>query len=67
MGIIQFILIVAVVGVLLWAINKYLPMQPTIQKILNVVVIVVMVIYAIAFIYSFIPASWLAGPSFRRY
>ena len=32
------------VGVLLWAINKYLPMQPTIQKILNVVVIVVMLV-----------------------
>ena len=66
MGILQFMLMVALVGVLLWAINRYLPMQATVQKILNAVVIVVLILYAIAFIYSFIPASRLSGPSFRR-
>jgi heme A synthase len=45
MPIIQLIILLVVVGVILWAVNTYIPMQPTIKKIINIVVIVVVVIY----------------------
>jgi len=34
-----------IVGVVLWAINQYVPMQPTIKNILNVVVIILVLIW----------------------
>jgi hypothetical protein len=39
MDLISLIVILAVIGGLLWAVNSYIPMQATIKKILNVVVI----------------------------
>jgi hypothetical protein len=39
MDLISLIVILALVGLGLWAVNKYIPMQETIKKILNVVVI----------------------------
>jgi hypothetical protein len=33
------------VGVVLWVINSYIPMQSTIKKILNVVVIIAVIIW----------------------
>jgi hypothetical protein len=35
------------VGVILWAINTYVPMQPAILKILNVVTIIVVVLWVL--------------------
>jgi hypothetical protein len=37
MPLIQLVIILVVVGVILWVINSYIPMQSTIKKILNVV------------------------------
>ena len=34
-----------IVGVILWAINQYVPMQPTIKSILNVVVVILVLLY----------------------
>jgi hypothetical protein len=45
MPLIQLVLVLVVVGVVLWVINKYIPMQATIKNILNVVVIIVVVIW----------------------
>ncbi len=39
------ILTIVVVGVVLWLINSYVPMDATIKKILNVVVIIILVIW----------------------
>ena len=38
MPLIQLVIILVVVGVILWVINSYIPMQSTIKKILNAVV-----------------------------
>ena len=38
-------LVLVVVGVILWVINSYIPMQSTIKKILNVVVIIVVIVW----------------------
>jgi type IV secretory pathway TrbL component len=37
-----------VVGVILWAVNSYIPMQATIKKILNVVVVIAVVLWLLS-------------------
>lgn len=48
MPLIQLIIVLVIVGVVLWVINSYIPMQPTIKKILNVVVIIVVIIWLLS-------------------
>lgn len=48
MPLVQLVIVLIVVGVLLWAINNYIPMQPTIKKILNVVVVIVVVVWLLS-------------------
>ncbi|HKQ57965.1 MAG TPA: Thivi_2564 family membrane protein [Candidatus Eisenbacteria bacterium] len=43
MSLLTVVLTIVVVGVLLWVINKYVPME--LKKLLNAVVIIVMVIW----------------------
>ncbi len=40
MPLIQLVIVLVVVGVVLWLINSYIPMQATLKKILNVVVVI---------------------------
>ena len=41
----HLLIVLVVVGVLLWVINKYIPMQSTIKNLLNVVVIIGVVLW----------------------
>jgi hypothetical protein len=45
MPIINVVLTLIVVGVLLWLINTYIPMQSTIKSIINIVVVVAVVLW----------------------
>ena len=45
MPLITVVLTLIVVGVLLWAINTYIPMAAAIKQILNIVVVVAVVIW----------------------
>lgn len=45
MTLLSLIITIALVGVLLWAINTYLPMEAGIKKLLNIVVIIVLVLW----------------------
>jgi len=45
MPLIQVVLVLIVVGVLLWLINRYIPMQSTIKSILNAVVVIAVVLW----------------------
>lgn len=45
MPILTIIIVILVVGVILWLINRYIPMQHTIKNILNAVVVIVLVIW----------------------
>ncbi len=45
MPLINVVVTLIVVGVILWLINTYIPMQATIKKILNIVVVVVVVLW----------------------
>jgi hypothetical protein len=50
MGLFQIFIIVIVVGVLLWAVNNYVPMQAQIKKILNIVVVLFVVCWLLSII-----------------
>jgi hypothetical protein len=45
MPLVNIIIILIVVGVLLWLVNNYIPMDGKIRRILNVVVVVVVVLW----------------------
>ncbi|MGB6198371.1 MAG: Thivi_2564 family membrane protein [Candidatus Acidiferrales bacterium] len=45
MPLLQVLMILVVVGVLLWLVNNYIPMQGTIKSILNAVVVIVVVLW----------------------
>ena len=45
MSLIGLILTLVVVGVLLWLLNNYVPMDPKIKTIINVVIVIVVVIW----------------------
>ena len=48
MPLLNLVIILIVVGVLLWLINKYIPMDRKIRKILNIVVIIVVVLWLLS-------------------
>lgn len=48
MPLIQLVIVLVVVGVILWVINSYIPMQATIKKILNAVVVIVVIIWLLS-------------------
>jgi hypothetical protein len=45
MPLIQVLIALIVVGVLLWLVNTYIPMQSSIKSILNAVVVIVVVLW----------------------
>jgi hypothetical protein len=45
MPLINLVVVLIVVGVLLWLVNAYIPMDGKIKKILNIVVLVVVVLW----------------------
>jgi uncharacterized membrane protein len=45
MNLIGLVLTLVVVGVVLWLLNNYVPMDAKIKKIINVVVVIVVVIW----------------------
>ena len=48
MPLINLIIILVVVGVILWLINTYIPMDRKIKSILNIVVVIVVVIWLLS-------------------
>ena len=44
----HLILVLIVVGVLLWAVNAFIPMAEPIKRILNIVVVVVVVLWLLS-------------------
>lgn len=48
MSLIGLVLVLIVVGVLLWLVNTYIPLDPKIKTILNVVVVIVVVLWVLS-------------------
>ena len=45
MPLLQIIIVLVVVGVILFLINNYIPMDATIKRILNIVVVIVVILW----------------------
>jgi hypothetical protein len=45
MDLVQFLVVIIVVGVLLWLVNNYIPMDGKIKRILNIVVVVILILW----------------------
>jgi hypothetical protein len=45
MPLLQVVMVLIVVGVLLWLVNRFIPMQRTIKSILNAVVVIAVVLW----------------------
>lgn len=45
MTLINLIVVLAVVGVLLWALNTYVPMDAAIKRIINIVVVIAVILW----------------------
>ena len=45
MPLLQVLIVLVVVGVLLWLVNSFIPMQGTIKSILNAVVVIAVVLW----------------------
>jgi membrane-bound ClpP family serine protease len=48
MPLIQLVIVLVIVGVILWVINSFIPMQSTIKTILNVVVVIGVIIWLLS-------------------
>jgi len=48
MPLIQVLVVLIIAGVVLWLINKYIPMAGSIKKILNVVVVIVIILWLLS-------------------
>lgn len=45
MSILEIVIAIVVVGVVLWLINTYIPMDAKIKQLLNVVIVVILVVW----------------------
>jgi hypothetical protein len=45
MPLLTILLVIIAAGVLLWVVNSYIPMQSTLKRILNIVVVLVVIIW----------------------
>lgn len=48
MSLVSLVVALVVVGVLLWLVNSYIPMDAAIKKIINIVVIIVVVLWLLS-------------------
>ena len=61
MGLIQLVVVLVIIGVILYLIDTEIPMNPTIRKIIRVVVIVVVCLWLLQLFVGDVPI-----PTFRR-
>lgn len=48
MSVLTILLVIVGVGVLLWLVNSYIPMQSTVKSILNAIVIILLVLWLLS-------------------
>jgi len=55
MSLINFILLIVAVGVLLYLVNKFVPMDEKVKQILNIVVIIALVLWILSLFSGYWP------------
>jgi hypothetical protein len=53
MSIIGLIIVLIVIGVLLWLVNNYIPMDAKIKNILNIIVVILVVLWVLSLFFDF--------------
>ena len=53
MSLIGLIVVLVIVGVILWAVNSYIPMDAKIKNILNIAVVIVVVLWLLSLFFDF--------------
>lgn len=48
MGLFELIIVLVVIGVIMWLVNKYIPMEANIRNVLNIVVLIVVVLWLLS-------------------
>ena len=57
MPLMQLVITLVAVGILLWLVNRFIPMQSSIKSILNGVVVIIVVIWLANLFGLFVPLS----------
>ena len=55
MDLLSLIVLLIVIGVLMYAVNQYIPMEPRIKQILNIVVIIAVVVFVLSLFSGYFP------------
>jgi len=55
MSLIHLIIVLIIIGVLLWLVNTYIPMDAKIKTIINAVVIIAVVLYLLSIFFGPLP------------
>lgn len=55
MDLLTLIILIVVIGVLLWAVNTYIPMDAKIKQILNIVVVIALILFVISLFSGYFP------------
>lgn len=55
MDLLSLIILLVVIGVLLWAVNTYIPMEARIKQIMNVIVIIAVVLFVLSLFSGYFP------------
>lgn len=65
MSLITLIITLIVIGLVLWLVNSYIPMEKNIKQILNIVVVVCVVIWLLS-VFGILDSSWdMQVPRFK--
>jgi len=59
MSLISLVVTLIVVGVLLWLVNSFIPMDPKIKQIVNVVIVIAVVLWLLSALWLF---AGMSGP-----
>ena len=55
MNLISLIIVIVIIGVILYLVNQYIPMDGKIKQILNIVVVIALVIWLLTFLIGGVP------------
>lgn len=55
MGLIELIVMLVAIGVIMWAVNTFIPMEARIKQILNIVVVVAVVLFILSLFTGSLP------------
>jgi hypothetical protein len=53
MSLFTIIAVIVIVGVVLYLINQFIPMEPRIKQILNIAVIIILVLWLLSIVFGF--------------